>query len=104
MDETEGHYAKWNKPDGDRQVLYDITYMLKKKKSDLNRMGFPGGSVDEESACNAGDLGLIPGLGRSLEKEMATHSSILGLENLLDSGAWWAAVHGVAKSRARLSD
>ena len=67
-------------------------------------MGFPGGSVDEESACNAGDLGLIPGLGRSLEKEMATHSSILGLENLMDSRAWWAAVHGVAKSRARLSD
>ena len=40
-------------------------------------MGFPGGSVDKESACNAGDLGLIPGLGRSLEKGMATHSSIL---------------------------
>ena len=35
-----------------------------------------------------------------LEKEMATHSSILGLENLMDSGAWWAAAHGVAKSRA----
>jgi len=35
-----------------------------------------------------------------LEKEMATHSSILGLENLMDRGAWWAAVHGVAKSRA----
>ena len=36
-------------------------------------MGFPGGSVDKESACNAGDLGLIPGLGGSLEKGMATH-------------------------------
>ena len=33
-----------------------------------------------------------------LEKEMATHSSILGLENLTHRGAWWAAVHGVAKS------
>ena len=32
------------------------------------------------------------------------YSSILGLENLMDSRAWWAAVHGVAKSRARLSD
>ena len=40
-------------------------------------MGFPGGSVDKESACNAGDPGLIPGLGRFPEKEMATHSSIL---------------------------
>ena len=34
-----------------------------------------------------------------LEKEMATHSSILAWENLMDRGAWWAAVHGTAKSR-----
>ena len=40
-------------------------------------MGFPCSSAGKESACNAGDLGSIPGLGRSLEKEMATHSSIL---------------------------
>ena len=40
-------------------------------------LGFPGGSAGKESACNAGDLGLIPGLGRSLEKGTATHSSIL---------------------------
>ena len=33
----------------------------------------------------------------SLEKEMATHSSILGLDNLMDRGAWWAAVHGATK-------
>ena len=39
--------------------------------------GFTGGSDGKESACNAGDLGSIPGLGRSLEKGMATHSSIL---------------------------
>ena len=39
-----------------------------------------------------------------LEKEMATHSSILGMENLMDRGAWWAAVHGVAKSQAQLSN
>ena len=38
---------------------------------------FPGGSEVKASACNAGDLGSIPGLGRSPEKEMATHSSIL---------------------------
>ena len=38
--------------------------------------GFPGGSEDKAFACNAGDPGLIPGLGRPLEKEMATHSSI----------------------------
>ena len=40
-------------------------------------MGFRGGSDSKESPCNAGDLGLIPGLGRSLEKGMATCSSIL---------------------------
>ena len=40
-------------------------------------MGFPGGSDGKEFACNAGDLGLIPGLEDPLEKEMATHSSIL---------------------------
>ena len=38
--------------------------------------GLPGGSDSKESACSAGDEGLIPGSGRSLEKEMATHSSI----------------------------
>ena len=37
----------------------------------------PSSSVSIESACSAGDLGLIPGSGRSLEKEMATHSNIL---------------------------
>ena len=39
-----------------------------------------------------------------LEKEMATHSRILGLENPMDREAWWATVHGVAKSRTRLSN
>ena len=41
------------------------------------RWGFPGGLDNKESACNAGDQGLKPELGRSLEKGMATHSSIL---------------------------
>ena len=40
-------------------------------------LGFPGGSDSKAPACNAGDLGLIPASGKSLEKEMATHSSIL---------------------------
>ena len=40
-------------------------------------MGFPGGSDSKESACNAGDLGSIPGLEDPMEKGMATHSSIL---------------------------
>ena len=43
-------------------------------------LGFSGGSVNNESACNAQDPGLIPGLWRYLEKEMAAHSSILAWE------------------------
>ena len=59
-------------------------------------MGFSCGPAGKESACNARDLGLIPGLGRSLEKGKAAHSSIL---------AWRSPwIHGVAKSRTRLSD
>ena len=38
----------------------------------------------------------------ALEKEMATHSSVLGLENPRDGRAWWAVVYGVAQSRTRL--
>ena len=38
----------------------------------------------------------------TLEKEMATHSSVLGLENPRDGGAWWAAVSGVAQSQTQL--
>ena len=43
-------------------------------------MGFPGGSVVKNPPANARDIGLIPGSGRSLEKEMATHSSVLAWE------------------------
>ena len=43
----------------------------------MKDQGFPCGSAGKESACSAGDLGLIPGSGRPLEKEMATHSNIL---------------------------
>ena len=45
---------------------------------------FPGGSDGKASACNTGDPGSIPGSGRSLEKKMATHSSILARENSVD--------------------
>ena len=65
---------------------------------------FPGGSDGKESACNAGDLGSIPGSGRSLEE---VHDNLLQyscLENLMDRGAWRATVHGVAQSRTQLSD
>ena len=66
----------------------------------LHGNGFDG----KESPYNAGNLGLIPGLERSLEKGMATHSSILAWRIPMDRGAWWATVHGVTKSWTRLSD
>ena len=62
-------------------------------------LGFPGGSDGQEFACSVGDLGLIPVLGRSLEADMATHSSILAWRIPMDRGAWQATVHGVAKSQ-----
>ena len=56
------------------------------------------------SACNAGDLGLIPGLGKSLGEGDGNPLQYSCLENPMDGGAWWATVHGVAKSWTRLSD
>ena len=66
--------------------------------------GFPGGSDSEESACNVGELGSIPGLRRSLEEVMATHSSILAWRIPMGRGAWQATIHWVAKSRIGLRD
>ena len=65
--------------------------------------GFPGGLDGKESACNAGDPGLIPGLGRS-PGEANGYPLYYCLENFKDRGAWWATVHGVIKSRIRPSD
>ena len=64
----------------------------------------PSGSDGEESAYNAGDLGLIPRLGRSPGEGNGNPVLYSCLENPIDRGAWWAAVHGVAKSWTQLSD
>ena len=60
---------------------------------------FPGGSDGKKSACNAGDLGLIPRLGSLLEEGMVTHFSILAWRIPMDRGTWRATVHGVTKSQ-----
>ena len=60
-------------------------------------LGFPGGSEVKASACNAGDLGLIPGLGRSPGEGNGDPLQCSCLENPMDGGAWWATVHGVTK-------
>ena len=63
-----------------------------------------GGSEVKASACNAGDLGLIPGSGRSPREGNGNPLQYSCLENPMDGGAWWATVHGVAKSRTQLSN
>ena len=67
-------------------------------------MGFPGGSEVKASACNVGDLGSIPGSGRSPGEGNGNPLQYSCLENPMDGGAWWATVHRVVKSRTRLSD
>ena len=57
-------------------------------------MGFSGGSDGEESDCNAGDLSLIPGLGRSPEEGNDYTFQYSGLENSMGRGAWQATEHG----------
>ena len=62
------------------------------------------GSDGKESACDAGDLGLIPGLGRSPAEGNGNPLQYFCLENAMDRGAWQATVHGVAKSWTRLRE
>ena len=66
--------------------------------------GFPGGSDSQESACIAGDLGSIPGSGRSPGEGNGNPLQYSCLENPMDGGAWRATVHGVAQSWTGLSD
>ena len=67
-------------------------------------MDFPGGSEGKASNCNAGDLGSIPGSGRPPGEGNGNPLQYSCLENPIDRDAWWATVHGIAKSRTQLSD
>ena len=60
-------------------------------------VGFPVGLDGKESACNSGDPGLIPGLGRSSGGGHGNPLQNSYLKNSVDRGAWQATVHGVAK-------
>ena len=66
--------------------------------------GFPGGSYGKESACNAGDLGSIPGSERASGERNGNPLQYSCLENPMDREAWQATVHGIAKSWTRLSN
>ena len=61
-------------------------------------MGFPCGSAGKESACNAGDLDSIPGLGKSPEEGKGCPLQYSCLENSMDRGAWLPTIQGVAMS------
>ena len=64
----------------------------------------PHGSNSKEYACNTGDLGLIPGSWRSLAVGKGYPLQYSCLENSMDRGAWWAAVHAVTKSQTRVTE
>ena len=61
-------------------------------------MGFPGGSDSKEPACTAGDLGFIPGSGRSPGEDSGYPLQYSCLENSMDRGVWLSTVYGVTKS------
>ena len=61
----------------------------------LASKGFSGGSDGKESACNAGDLGSIPGSGRSPGEGNGNPLQYFCLGNSMDRGAWWVTVRGV---------
>ena len=65
---------------------------------------FPGGSDGKVPVYNAGDLGSIPGSGRSTGEGNGNPLQYYCLENPMDRGAWWATVHGVTRSWTQLSD
>ena len=66
-------------------------------------VSFPGVSEVKASVCNAGDLGSIPGLGRSPGEGNGNPLQYSCVENPMNGGAWWATVHGIAKSWTWLS-
>ena len=69
------------------------------------RSGFPAGAVVKNPQANAGDTGLISGLGRSPGEGKGKLCQYFGLGNPTDRGAWWAVtVHGVEKGQTQLSD
>ena len=61
-------------------------------------LGFPGGSDGKASACNTGDPGSIPRLGRFPGEGNGNPLHYSCLENSMDGGVWWATVHGVSES------
>ena len=90
-----------NNKDLFKEVFWELHSLFNPLNKDLP-VGFPSSSDGKESACNSGDPGSIPGLGRSPGGGNGNPLQYSCLENCMDRGAWRTTVHGVAKSWARL--
>ena len=76
--------------------MFEVTYM--------DVLGFPSGLVVKNPPVNAGGVSSIPGSGRTPAEGNGNPLQYSCLENPMDRGAWWAAVYGVTKSWAQLSN
>ena len=88
--------SPWGHKESDTTELLHFHFLSKGGPKYI--LGFPDSSVGKESACNAGDPGSIPGSRRSPGGEHGNPLQYSLLENPIDSGTWWAVVHGVTKS------
>ena len=84
-------------------LLYFLATVVDVMVSQINS-GLPYSSDSKESACNAGEMGLIPGPGISPGEGSGNPLQYSYLENSMERGAWWATVHGVTKSQTWLSN
>ena len=85
-------------------MFYTVIAQRKLTLNFSKTLAFPGGSDGKEFACNAGDLGLTPGLGRSPGEGKGYPLQYFCLENSMDRGAWRSTVYRVAKSWTHLTE
>ena len=100
FDMYEDEYTTWQKLRNSVKTMHGGNYYLWIPR------GLPGVSLGKESTCNAGDagdMGLISGLGRFPGGRNGNPLQYSCLDNPLDRGAWWAIIHGVTKSQTQLS-
>ena len=91
-------------PQQDPPLIMHKAIYFKYSSVHMSILGFPDGSVGKESTCNAGDSGLIRGLGRCPGGGNGNPLKYSCLKNSTDSEAWWAIVQRVTKSWTQLSD
>ena len=92
-----------NRVEKSRTQLKRLSMHIQRLLTRFRTLGFPGGSDGKESAHNGGDLGSIPGLGRSPGEGNSYSFQYSDPQSSMDRGAWQAIVYGVTKSRTRLS-